>query len=251
MPKNQIKGDIAQIIAKFITEPYYIELDNDMLVLWAYPYTPYNNLTIDAYYVASHDCFRQATELIGELTSCAYRAEHTRDISLQRYALNCGLAEFRGANGLVYNSKYGSRYCIGSIRILCYKHTGTIPARLSVVPCDNCTAPCMDACPTGALTRDGQDYSKCLRQIMNTPNKLTEGNIRGLGGRVLGCDICQRACPVNSDKYIDMPNELYDTISDLTDDNNIRKLAQFVGSNMSKPRIISAITILNNANNLM
>ncbi len=69
------------------------------------------------------------------------------------------------------------------------------PAPCQTSQCGGCTA-CFDACPTGALTRNGVDARRCLAYWTSETRAALPLDIReGMGLRLLGCDSCLEACP--------------------------------------------------------
>lgn len=64
--------------------------------------------------------------------------------------------------------------------------------------CGNCHA-CIDACPTGAITKDGPlDANKCLSyQTIENRGDISKDIAEKMGNTVYGCDRCQQACPWN------------------------------------------------------
>ena len=64
--------------------------------------------------------------------------------------------------------------------------------------CGNCHA-CIDACPTGAITKDGPlDANKCLSyQTIENRGNISKDIAEKMGNTVYGCDRCQQACPWN------------------------------------------------------
>ena len=64
--------------------------------------------------------------------------------------------------------------------------------------CGNCHA-CIDACPTGAITKDGPlDANKCLSyQTIENRGDISKDIAEKMGNTIYGCDRCQQACPWN------------------------------------------------------
>lgn len=64
--------------------------------------------------------------------------------------------------------------------------------------CGTCTR-CLDACPTGALTRPYEiDASKCISYFtIELKEAIPAGMERQFEGWAFGCDICQDVCPWN------------------------------------------------------
>lgn len=64
--------------------------------------------------------------------------------------------------------------------------------------CGNCHA-CIDACPTGAITKDGPlDANRCLSyQTIENRGDISKDIAEKMGNTVYGCDRCQQACPWN------------------------------------------------------
>lgn len=103
-----------------------------------------------------------------------------------------------GRHGLRIVPPYGSYLFLGTILTdLEFPETG--PSEGSPCPPD-CQA-CRKACPTGALTEAGCDVSVCLSHVTQKKGELTEEEIAHIrkSPTIWGCDLCQRACPLNRD----------------------------------------------------
>lgn len=111
-----------------------------------------------------------------------------------RAAYLSGLGDV-GRNGQLLNPVYGSYCFIGEIVTDLVLPPGQPQSKKMCVNCGQCLA----ACPTGALSEDGFDKTKCRSFLTQKKGALSEwerGQIQA-GGFVWGCDRCTDACPVN------------------------------------------------------
>jgi len=237
---------IFDIIKKYNIDHRIINHNNKVVILFAYPYKRYNDITIDAYYVTSYSGYKLAKKMIEDFDSAGVTAEIGRDLHLQQLALESGLAYMRRRNGLTYHKEYGSGFYIGAVIVNCVSMTDSFVHNpvVTIPACPSNCILCANACPNNAIGEDGVCYDKCLRHLANAPKSMTKTQIKMLNGRVLGCDICQRVCPFNKTEYVEMPIELAEICMDLKNPDNITKLADIVGKNMV--RNIPDIIALNN-----
>lgn len=108
------------------------------------------------------------------------------------YAAAAGLG-WIGKNTLLLNKKFGSFFFLGEIL--------TDALLVFDEPVDNlcktCTA-CLDACPVGALEEPGLlNANKCISYLTLEHRSDFVGEI-DLHGYLAGCDLCQTACPYNT-----------------------------------------------------
>ncbi|AFZ37103.1 iron-sulfur cluster binding protein [Stanieria cyanosphaera PCC 7437] len=98
-------------------------------------------------------------------------------------------------NGNVITRDYGSWVFLGEI----LTNLELPPDRPHTQHCGTCTR-CLDACPTGAITKPFVvDANRCLayHTIENRAEQLPDAIANNLQGWVAGCDICQDVCPWN------------------------------------------------------
>lgn len=132
-------------------------------------------------------------------------ADHS-PISEKLAAASAGLGRI-GRHSLLVNDEHASFVFIGGIY-------SSLPARdwldltdgsavftdadslPGIRPCDGCGA-CVRACPSGAVTENGIDVSRCL-SALSQKKRLTdsEKSLLSCSPYVWGCDVCQLVCPV-------------------------------------------------------
>ncbi|MEW6226864.1 MAG: 4Fe-4S double cluster binding domain-containing protein [Bacillota bacterium] len=124
---------------------------------------------------------------------CDSYASDTSSIPLKLGAVRAGMG-WQGKNSLLVSRRYGSFLALGGV---------ITDAPLEPDPgpgddlCRKCTA-CIDACPTKALSPYRLDRRMCLSDLLDQGGPLTADVMRATGNQVVECDICQEACPWNS-----------------------------------------------------
>lgn len=113
-----------------------------------------------------------------------------------------------GKNGLLIHKTYGSWVFIGEI-------VSTLSLKApphDIRPCLGCGR-CLLFCPTGALSAEGIDRTKCMSALTQRKGTLTEEESALIrrSGCAWGCDICQEVCPMNARAVIRPLPEFIDT----------------------------------------
>jgi len=126
----------------------------------------------------------------------------------------------RGANSLLINEKYGSYIFIGEI-LTTLPHTTTNHRDTGCIGCGLCAA----ACPGKAIENGRIDKEKCASHISQKKGDLTENETAILKSArtVFGCDICQRACPMNRN-VMETENLFSDDIISTVTAENVEKI---------------------------
>ena len=71
----------------------------------------------------------------------------------------------------------------------------TRPGAHAGASCPSGCHACVDACPTGALTGDGScNTARCVAYLTTERRDALPADV-DMGGNVVGCDLCRRACP--------------------------------------------------------
>lgn len=98
-----------------------------------------------------------------------------------------------GENGLLITREYGSYVFLGELvtdlPLPCGEPGGA---------CLRCGA-CAARCPSGALTPEGVDVSRCVSALTQKRGALSpqEEELLRRAGSLWGCDLCQECCPMN------------------------------------------------------
>ena len=127
---------------------------------------------------------------------CAFLRQHGHSAVMGAHrkeaAVRAGLGMI-GKHGLVINPTFGSWVAYQAIVT-----NASLPpdAPCTVDMCGNCRQ-CLDACPTGALVEPHRlDPQRCVTCLL-TSREIPSVYWSSLGTSILGCDVCQEACPKN------------------------------------------------------
>ena len=163
------------------------------------------NLSVYATSLDYHLAISEINEGLKELLLSAFpdaRVKGYGDHSpiAERHAALIGGLGIAGDSGLIINEKYGTYVFIGDIL------TDIDPTILGasepckIAECCHCGA-CKRECPTAILRGEGGD---CLSAITQRKGDLTpdEMELMRKYNTLWGCDICQTACPHNSNPIL-------------------------------------------------
>lgn len=156
-----------------------------------------------AYYAYGRDYHEVLREKMSELahfieqiTHCATRpCVDSAPIRERYWAQRAGLG-FIGRNNCLIIPGKGSYFFLGEI----VTSASLPPDEPCTLTCGNC-GKCVEACPTGALHREGAaDCNRCLSCLLieNHEATLPTWVSDVVGDKVVGCDECQLCCPHNA-----------------------------------------------------
>lgn len=144
-----------------------------------------------------HDVMRDMMRPVADYIAATYGAEtricvDTAPVHERYWAVASGLG-FRGLNGLVIVPGLGSYCFLGEI----FTTAGLEPT--PPLPQDTCLGcmRCVSACPGHALSgRSTLDARRCISYLTIEHRGDLPAGVH-TGGRLYGCDTCQRVCPHN------------------------------------------------------
>lgn len=218
------------------------------LAVLLFPYLPAampqgESLFVDSYYPASHLAYHAAKRLESRLTAAGCFARANVSYPAKEAAVRAGLGR-RGKNSLLITPEYGTRVVIilmaTDIEVerdgMCHA-----PAPEGCMGCGRCAA----ACPSGAIDERGMTHpERCLRNFMMEGNVTPEPLRRKVGMRLLGCDICQRVCPMQPRAGQAAPvgirlAELV-TADERLFSETVKRLGTLIGRNAARPQRVRA-----------
>ena len=130
------------------------------------------------------------------LRECAFESVvhvDTGPLCERGFTLRAGLG-VRGLNGMVLSPRFGAFWNIGLL-VTTLEMAGDAAVADFVVPmCEGCGR-CVEACPGGALSAAGVDYTKCASYISQKKGELEVWEAETLGKALYGCDVCAEVCP--------------------------------------------------------
>jgi len=200
--------------------------EGSVLVLFA-NYMPIHEMNpcrigMSAYYVASNRGYKNALAVEEALIAIGIRAKRDTTLPAQQAALACG--GWIGKNGFYYHPEFGSLVHIQTIvledKIECAQFS-------SQAKCSDCSI-CIAACPAGAITESGADYSRCLRNHMNG---VIPDELKPYIYQLYGCEKCQTACPIN--KKADTTVKTFD-LEETIKGQTLSELQRLAGKNIAR-----------------
>lgn len=186
-------------IEKRVNPFYYME-DGKSIISIAFPYLFDTDFEGDIYfskYTQGEDYHKVLSAYLQKICNfiedLGGRARHFVDSNAlpERYIAKLSGVGFIGKNNMLITEKYGSYVFLGEIITDLYLE----PDSEKVQKCEGCNK-CLKACPTSAVAEELNTPNVCLSYITQKKN-IEDQWLSKLGGRIFGCDTCQRACPYN------------------------------------------------------
>jgi len=214
------------------------------LILLVKRYDPCEGL-VDAFYPASNTAYHAAKEMAMEISANTGKiAIQLSNLRLKPMCSRLPCFE-QGMNTLHYHRHFGSKFCLELIGVQDVIEDEGGCTQMHPLGCGSCKR-CMEKCPTGAITPEGFRRDKCLRNYMINGKPIPEDmrhyyGVHGGAYAVIGCDVCQRACPYNAAFKYQEGVEIF-SLTELLEcnDDTLKRFAELYGSNYAiKNRIIA------------
>ena len=215
------------------------------VLLWAYRPSRLpegDKLFIDSYYHASNAAYHAARALELRLVQNGTYAKANVAYPAKRAAIRAGMGKI-GKNSLLITPEYGTRVVIILMATDISWQRGEDACRET--DCLNCGR-CIRACPVHALDDQGMSHpERCLRNYMMEGNVAPQEYREKIGMRLLGCDVCQRVCPMQPILTEEEEETPFCADDFITDDGvlfsqNTARLANRIGKNAARPQRIRA-----------
>lgn len=148
-----------------------------------------------------HEVVKSRAQMLARYINEQWGAEcrvcvDTAPIREKYWAQRAGVG-FVGRNNLLIVPGKGSYFFLGEV-VTTLPLPPDEPCRMHCGGCNRC----VEACPGGALSRDGAalDASRCLSCLLieYRGEELPEWAVEAKGNRLYGCDQCQKVCPHNA-----------------------------------------------------
>ena len=183
--------------ARLVADPTAAYPWANAVALLVLPYRPYaKGLGVSGYYPASNRAYHAANRLLDALAAAGVRAERA-ELPIRETLLMHGLG-IACQNGLTAVPPFGTRAVFQSLVLdlpdAAYTPDGPYGGPDGARQCAGCGL-CAKACPAGAITERGLGFTRCIRAYMEGGD-MPEAVMDAMTS-LLGCELCQYACPLN------------------------------------------------------
>lgn len=242
---NEIVSEIMRLHG--IKHYALLPIEGGALIMYFAPYSPYDYsefpdcLKIDSYYITSNKVYFENLQLLQSLKAKGLDAKRYRRTDIKQLLDKYRLADY-GMNGLCFVKEYGSFFFVATA----FVEGAETEFFSSIPPFPTPFAPAADCVsPPARRTRlvpDGFIKNKCLRQIQEEYADTPENNAAlKRNGRLLGCNICQLVCPLNSHiKPVPPPQELVELcnkdsiLETVENEQTLQRLIPLIGKNYAR-----------------
>ena len=210
------------------------------------PYAPAplprgDEVFIDSYYAASNAAYHASKRMEDALRGAGCRVQANVSFPAKEAAVRAGLGVI-GRSSLLITPEYGTRVVIILMATDAIDAEADGPSpRGECLGCGRCAK----ACPTGAIDACGMRHpERCLRNFMMEGVVVPEEARALMGMKLLGCDACQRACPIQTLPEAPPPVPL--TLGELATQDDaafsaaVSRLAEQIGKNVARPQRVRA-----------
>ena len=215
------------------------------VLLWAYRPARIeggDRIFVDSYYDASNAAYHAARELEHRANSAGGLVRANVAYPAREAAVRAGMGII-GRNGLLITPQYGSRVAIILLATdLPVPNDGV--RKDDCAQCDGCGR-CEKACPLNAIDSEGMSHpERCMRNFMMEGVVAPEEARARMGMRLIGCDICQRVCPMQRelpcDAHESMRLDDFMTLDESRFAGAVALLAGRIGRNTARPQRVRA-----------
>ena len=223
----------------------YPDTKSIAVLLW--PYQPAKDcepgeVFVDSYYQASNAAYHAARVLEGRILEAGCFAKANVSYPAKEAALRAQMGVI-GVNSLLITPQYGSRVVIilMATEIELDDESNDDTKKNFCIECGRC----VQACPVQAITEEGMLHpERCLRNFMMEGVVIPEHLRSKLDMRLIGCDICQRVCPMQPGME-HRPSKTFRLSSFMTENSAafsaaVSDLAEEIGRNAARPQRVRA-----------
>lgn len=230
---------------RFEPEKDYPQAKSLAVLLWSY--TPAETeddgcVQVDGYYFASNAAYHAARKLEEQVRATGGFAQANVSYPAREAAVRAGMGII-GNSGLLITPEFGTRVVI-ILMATDIEVDDSDHAREDAGHCLRCQK-CANACPAGAIVASGMCFpEKCIRNFMMEGVIAPEHLRAKMGMKLVGCDICQRVCPMQpkfaQGKKLGLKLDELVTLDQAKFSQAIAKLSGEIGRNAARPQRVRA-----------